>query len=400
MPITIENIQQAATIIAPYTKQTPCLPASMLSEILGAQIHLKLEHLQYTGSFKVRGAAHKILSLTESQRKQGVIACSAGNHAQGVAYIAGKLGIKATIVMPKTTPYTKTRRTENLGATVILHGENFDEAAKHSLDIAQQENLVFIHPYNDETVIAGQGTIGLEMSDALKNSDILLLPIGGGGLASGISIATHAINPKLKIIGVQTENVPPYHHHFKKMPPAKIFAPTLAEGIAVKQTGNITKPILDKHLHDMLLIKEDMIEHAIWLLNVKEKIVAEGAGAACVAAIAQHDTLFQNKNVATLICGGNIDSFLQSSVLMRGLVKQGNIFEIVIGARDRPGILAQITKIIGEQGANILEVNHQRLNKNMPLMMAEIHISLEVKDIEHLQIVKKALADNEYEVSQ
>ena len=391
MTITIDDVRAAARAIQGAVERTPTRHSETLSRITGAQIHLKFENLQYTASFKERGALNKLLSLTEEQRKRGVAAMSAGNHAQGVAYHAGRLGIPATIVMPQGTPFTKVKHTKDFGARVILEGATLSESYARALTVAEADGLTFVHPYDDEKIIAGQGTVALEMlADAEEPLDILVVPIGGGGLISGVATAAKAINPSIQIYGVQTRAYPSMYDTVKSanLPSA---GQTIAEGIAVKDPGKITREIVRSLVHDILLVDEAQIEQALAALLEIEKTVVEGAAAAAYAAVLDNKQLFHGKRVGIVLSGGNIDMRLLSNVILRELSREGRLLSLEVEIEDRPGLLARVATLVGEAGGNILEVSHNRMMTDMPVKSAYLGMVVEARDQEHADEIRAAL---------
>jgi len=389
--ITIDDVRAAARAIQGAVERTPTRHSETLSRITGAQIHLKFENLQYTASFKERGALNKLLSLTEEQRKRGVAAMSAGNHAQGVAYHAGRLGIPATIVMPQGTPFTKVKHTKDFGARVILEGATLSESYARALTVAEADGLTFVHPYDDEKIIAGQGTVALEMlADAEEPLDILVVPIGGGGLISGVATAAKAINPSIQIYGVQTRAYPSMYDTVKSanLPSA---GQTIAEGIAVKDPGKITREIVRSLVHDILLVDEAQIEQALAALLEIEKTVVEGAAAAAYAAVLDNKQLFHGKRVGIVLSGGNIDMRLLSNVILRELSREGRLLSLEVEIEDRPGLLARVATLVGEAGGNILEVSHNRMMTDMPVKSAYLGMVVEARDQEHADEIRAAL---------
>ncbi len=381
--VTLQDVQKAAKALKGAIVPTPLNKSFTLSKLCGAEIYLKFENMQFTASFKERGALNKLINLSDAQKKQGVIAASAGNHAQGVAYHAHRLNIPATIVMPVNTPFVKVRQTEEHGATVVLSGERFDDTAKQAVILAEQQNLTLVHPFDDPDVIAGQGTIGLEVLAACPDLDIILVPVGGGGLIAGIAVAAKNTNPDIKVIGVQTERFPSLHrarHNNEYQPRGS----TLAEGIAVKTIGDKTYEICKELVDDILLVSEDALEEAVCMLMTIEKTVPEGAGAAPLAAVNSYPEIFKGKKIAMIVSGGNIDPRLLASLLMRGLVREGRITRLRVELLDVPGALAQITKIIGELGGNIIDVSHHRLFTELPAKETYSNVTLETRDRENL----------------
>jgi threonine dehydratase len=387
---TIDDIRAAAERLDGQVIRTPLVPAARMSEVLGCELYLKLENLQRTGSFKDRGAYMRLSQLSESESKRGVIAMSAGNHAQGVAYHARRLGIPATIIMPEFAPFSKVERTKGFGARVVLTGDTLDASAQAARKIAEEEGLTFVHPYDDPHVIAGQGTIGLEILADLPDVDTIVVPIGGGGLISGIALAAKDANPDIRMIGVETELYPSMLNALKgrsELPGGS----SLADGIAVKNPGKLTREIIERLVEDIAVIPEVSIETAITRLVEEQKIVAEGAGAAGVAAILNEPERFAGRKVATVICGGNIDIRLLSSVLARGLVRDGRMVRLRIGIVDQPGVLAKIADVIGRSSANIIEVYHQRLFYDVPAKRADVDVVLETRSAEHVKEIIASL---------
>lgn len=387
--ISLADIQAAQAALAGHVVNTPCMHSRTLSEITGANVFLKFENHQFTASFKERGALNKLLSLDAKQRKRGVIAASAGNHAQGVAHHATRLGIPSVIVMPRFTPHVKVDMTQRHGAEVILHGDNFDEAKGHALALAAQRELVFVHPYDDEKVIAGQGTIGLEMLEARPEIDTLAIAVGGGGLISGIAIAAKARNPNIRVLGVETTRFPSMYAVMQGSV-TQFGASTIAEGIAVKEPGTITRELVKRHVEDILLVDEGDIEEAIVLLLEIEKTVVEGAGAASLAALLKHRERFAGRNVGLVLCGGNIDPLMLAGIIERGMVRSGRLARLKIELRDLPGALARITALLAEANANIEEVHHQRAFTNLPVQNAELEVVVKTRNHAHVaEIVGK-----------
>lgn len=395
--VTIDDIRQAAKIIDGKVIKTPLNFSKTLSEITGAQVWIKFENLQFTASFKERGAINRLNQLTDRERKAGVIAMSAGNHAQGVAYHATRLGIPSTIVMPVTTPFNKVSHTREHGARVILEGDTIDEATDYAYALKEKEGLTFIHPFDDEHVIAGQGTIALEMLECENTPefDSIVVPIGGGGLISGIAIASKAIRPDTKIIGVEAALYPAVYAESRGNKP-KVGGATIAEGIAVKKAGKLNMQIIDKFVDDVLLVEERHLESAITLFADVEKSISEGAGAAGLAALLAHPAKFAGKTVGLVLCGGNIDLRLLSSVFTRALVREKRLSRIRIIGDDRPGFLGIVADIIGKNGANIIEVAHNRIALDVPAKGAEFDILMETRDAQHTSDVVKSLTQAGY----
>ena len=387
MTVGIEDIKAAAATIEGEIVRTPLIAAPRLSQTLGCEISLKLENLQFTGSFKDRGAFNKLKSLSAAEAERGVIAMSAGNHAQGVAHHAQRLGIPATIVMPEFAPITKVERTRSFGARVVLEGDTIDAAAEAARRIQEEEALAFIHPYDDPKIIAGQGTIGLEMLADRPDLETIVVPIGGGGIISGIALAAKALNPEIHILGVEAELYPSMYRALNALAPSA-GGTTLADGIAVKTPGGLTKAIVAELVDEILLVDEPAIEAAVQLLVEEQKLVAEGAGAAGIAAVMKHPERFAGRRVATVICGGNIDVRLLASVLTRGLVRDGRLVKLRVEIIDRPGMLGRISECIGQTGGNIIEVHHQRMFSDVPAKQADLDIMVETRNPEHVdQIV-------------
>ena len=392
LPVTLEAIEAARRRLLGSIIETDCDWSRTLSAILDCKLWLKFENLQFTASFKERGALNRLSALSEEERRRGVIAMSAGNHAQGVAYHARRLSIPATIVMPVNTPTVKVVNTRRHAAEVILHGENVEEAAAFARDYGRQRGLTFIHPYDDPLVIAGQGTIALEMLGAAPEIDILVVPIGGGGLISGIAIAAKALKPDIEVIGVQAALYPSMYNAIKgeSLP---MRGDTLAEGIAVKAPGQITVPIVRELVDDILLVSEAQIEHAVSLLINIEKTVVEGAGAAGLAAVCAHAERFKGRNVGLVMTGGSIDTRLLAGVLTRELAREGRLSQLGIDLVDRPGQLAKVANLLGEAGANIVEVYHQRVFTDLPAKGALLEVVIETRDRAHLdETVRKLRA--------
>ncbi len=390
MTVTLESIQDAARRLAGHVVRTPCHRSETLSAITDAEIYLKFENQQFTASFKDRGALAKLLSLDEVQRRRGVIAMSAGNHAQGVAHHATRMGIPATIVMPVSAPFNKVQQTRRLGAKVVQHGMQLADAETRAHEIAVEQGLVFVHPYDDETVIAGQGTVALEMLEDHPDIDCLCVPIGGGGLLAGMAIAARGIKPSIGLIGVQTRAFPAMHAALAGTTP-QFATQTIAEGIAVRNVGRITREIIGRLVEDILLVGESDIENAISLLISIEKTVAEGAGAAGLAAVLTHPERFRGRKVGIVICGGNIDTRLLGIVLQRQLVREQRLVTLRFEITDLPGTLGRIAGLIGEAGANIIDVTHHRLFLDVPAKAADLDFTIETRDADHTAAVEAAL---------
>lgn len=393
MTVTFADIQAAAAAIKGHVERTPLRHSKTLSDITGAQVWVKFENFQFTAAFKERGALNRLLQLTESERRAGVIAMSAGNHAQGVAYHAARLGIPATIVMPLNTPFTKVEHTRKHGARVLLHGETLSDATTYAYQIKEREGLTFVHPYDDAAVIAGQGTIAIEMLEDEPSLEILLIPVGGGGLIAGNVIAARAMKNDIEVIGVEAKMFPSMHAELAGRDPIAVSGgTTIAEGIAVRQAGRLPMEIVRGYVKEILLVDESELEQAITLFCTVEKTIAEGAGAAGLAALMAHPARFAGRRVGLILCGGNIDSRLLASVLTRSLVRENRITSIRIVGDDRPGLLAVVSKLIGDLGGNILEVAHNRLALDVPAKGAEFDILIETRDARHTVEIMDALS--------
>jgi len=384
MTLTPDLIRKTHDAIRPHTIRTPIVPATRLSLQLGIDLHLKLENLQHTNAFKSRGALAKLLTLTDAQQQAGVIACSAGNHAQGVAYHATRLGIASTIVMPEGTPFNKVKNTEDFGATVIQHGTGFDDSVQFTMDLAARDGLTFIHPFDDPVVAAGQGTVAIEMMEDCPDLDVIVVPVGGGGLIAGMAVAAKAMNPDIEIIGAQAEIFDAVKAQFDKTP-THFAGATLAEGIAVKAPAAANVNIIKSHVSRIDTATEAEIEDAVFDLLSAEKVVAEGAPGAGLAVIKNNLDAYRGKKVGLVICGGNIDSRLLSTLILRGLVRDGRITRLTFEINDTPGQLADISRIIGESGANVVEVIHQRMMQSVSLKQAELDVVIEARDIGHVR---------------
>jgi threonine dehydratase len=390
---TFADIQRAAARIQPALVRTPTRHSRTLSGIAGCEVWLKFENRQFTASFKERGALNRILSLTEGEKCRGVAAMSAGNHAQGVAYHAGRLGIPATIVMPVTTPFNKVKHTRDFGATVVQHGRDLNEAYAEAQRIAGEQHLTFIHPYDDPLVIAGQGTCALEMLEDVPQLDALVVPVGGGGLISGCAIAARAMKPTTEIYGVQTALYPAMRQAMRGEPLTELpHAQTIAEGIAVKRPGALTTQIVRDLVKDIFIVGEDRIEHALAMILEIEKTLIEGAAAAGFAALMANADLFQGRQVGIVMSGGNIDMRLLSNVILRELTREGRIFSLELEIEDRPGQLAQIAALIAAAGGNVMEVSHNRMMADISAKSATLGLVVEARDTEHAQEIRNTLA--------
>ena len=389
--LAIASIQKAAERLRGQILDTPCVESRTLSEIVGAQVFLKFENLQFTASFKERGAFNKLTDLVEAgTATAGVVAMSAGNHAQGVAYHAQRLGLRAVIVMPRFTPGVKIERTRGFGAEVVLFGDTLDAARGHAMALAARDGLSFVHPYDDEAIMAGQGTVALEMLDAVPDLEVLVVSVGGGGLIAGMAVAARARKPSIEIIGVQTTRFPAmvnavqgtHHAHGTS---------TIAEGIAVGRPGVLTQEVIAKLVDDLLLVDEGDIEQAVLMLLEIEKTLVEGAGAAGLAALLKYPTRFRGKKVGLVLSGGNIDPLLLAAIIQRGMVRAGRLARVRVSARDVPGMLAHITAVVAEAGANIDEVHHQRAFTMLAAQNVEIELVLQTRGRAHLVAVLDAI---------
>ncbi len=390
LPLSMDDVSAAAKVIRGQVERTPMSHSRTLSKITGAEVWIKFENLQFTASFKERGALNKLSNLTDAEKSAGVVAMSAGNHAQGVAYHARRLDIPATIVMPKTTPFTKVKQTREHGARVILEGDTLVEATAHAFMLRDDEGYTFIHPYDDPLIAAGQGTVGLEMLEDVPDLDTLVIPVGGGGLIAGVATAAKAIKPEISVIGVEAAMYPAMFaaFHGREMSAG---GATIAEGIAVKTPGAIGMAVARALVDEVVLAEEEHLERAITLYVDVEKTVAEGAGAAGLAALLAHPTRFSGRRVGLVLCGGNIDLRLLASVLTRALVRENRLANIRIVGDDKPGLLALVSRIIGDNGANIIEVAHNRIALDVPAKGAEFDILIETRDSQHTQEVIEAL---------
>jgi threonine dehydratase len=396
--LTADEVRAAAERIAGSVVRTPTLYSKTLSEITGANVWLKFENHQFTAAYKERGALNAMLQLTQEQRDRGVIASSAGNHAQGLSYHGRRLGIPVTIVMPKTTPMVKVMQTEAVGGTVVLEGESFDEASAHARKLEVELGLTFVHPFDAPEVAAGQGTVALEMLEDVPEIDTLAIPVGGGGLASGMGTIARAIRPDIRLIGVQAELYPSMYNELKgeALPTG---GDSLAEGIAVKQPGAFTSKVLAELLDDFVLVGESQLEAALSLLLQIEKTVVEGAGAAGLAAVCGHRKLFAGRNVGIVLTGGNIDTRLLANVLLRDLARSGRLARLRLTMQDRPGSLFKVAKVFDAHNVNIIEVWHQRIFTSLPAKGLVTDIECEARDREQLEVLVKALEEEGFAVS-
>jgi threonine dehydratase len=380
--ISLQDIRAAAARIAGSIARTPFDHSRTLSRVTGVDIWLKFENLQFTASFKERGALNKLLSLDAAQRSRGVIAMSAGNHAQGVAFHAARLGVRAVIVMPRGTPNSKVRGTQVHGAEVVIEGDTLADASLHAYQLAERDGLTFIHPYDDPLVVAGQGTVALEMLEQQPALDALVVPIGGGGLISGMAIAAKALQPGIEVIGVESTLWCAMHQRLAGMPVA-VGGDTIAEGLAVRDVGELPLRVVRALVDEVLLVEEETIEQAIVQLVEIEKTVAEGAGAAGLAALLQHPARFAGRRVGIPICGGNIDARLLADVLMRGLVRDGRMVRLLVTMPDIAGALAKVAAMIGDGGGNIVEVQHQRVFGTTSAKAPDVEFVIETRDRQH-----------------
>lgn len=395
--VTLAGIRKAAGLIKGAVLETPCLPAPALSALTGAEVFVKYENMQVTGSFKERGAIVKLSSLSADERSRGVIAMSAGNHAQGVACHAQRLGIPATIVMPESTPFVKIAATKSYNAEVVLAGETVHEAWEEADRIASERGLAWVHPYDDPQVIEGQGTIALEMLEAYPDLETLVVPIGGGGLISGNGTAAKAIKPEIEVIGVETVLYPGMWGDFYGMD-VRCEGATIAEGIAVRDVGNLTRQIVRKVVDDIILAKESTIERAINAYLTRLRTIAEGAGAAGLAALMTEPERFAGKKVGLILCGGNIDPRLLSSIVIRELTRDGRLVSIRIDTPDRPGVLGEIATIIGTLKGNVVDVAHHHLFLDVPAKGAKLDVTFEAFDADHGEAIVAALRERGYRV--
>ena len=392
MDVSLVEIKQAEQRIRDFIYFSPCQLSAALSEVTGQQVFLKLDNLQRTGAFKERGALNRILLLSEDEKRRGVIAASAGNHAQAVAYHATQRGVLARIVMPLMTPLVKISATRGFGAEVILHGANYDEACDEALRICQLEGLTFLHPFDDNAVINGQGTIGLELLEQVQGLEAVVVPIGGGGLISGVACALKESNPAIRVVGVQTERLPSMLRAIEHGGPVTLPAEaTIADGIAVRRAGDLTLPQVKRFVDEIVTVDEEEIANAIMVLLEREKTLAEGAGAVALAALLQKKTSLKGERTAVLVCGGNIDVSLLSRIIERGLAKDGRRVRIRVHLADRPGALYQLTKILADQRANIVETSHSRAYYGVSLGDTVIDITLETRGAAHITAIANAL---------
>lgn len=400
MHVSLEEIKKAREVLDGVICRTGLVYTNIISEMSGNHVYLKMENLQRTGSFKLRGAYNKVANLSESEKKNGVIASSAGNHAQGVALAATTFGIQSTIVMPKHAPLSKVIATRGYGAKVVLHGDVYDEAYAEAKRIQAEENSTFVHPFNDPMVIAGQGTIALELLEDLPDVEVVVVPIGGGGLISGMAVALKEMKPSIKIIGVQTQNMPSMAQAIAQKHVVTIDGiPTIADGIAVKTPGNLNFDIVRQYVDDIVTVDEEEIASAILLLLERVKSVAEGAGAASVAAVLNRFSGYKNRKIAAVISGGNIDVNTMTRIINKGLVKSGRkvFFDTIIS--DKPGVLCQLLQLIANAGANVLAITHSRENRDVALGCARVELELETADDEQIYTIKRLMEQRHYNVN-
>lgn len=398
MSLTLKHVEAAAERLRGNLLMTPCTYSRTLSKITGAEVFLKFENLQFTAAFKERGALNKLLSLAPAECRRGVIAMSAGNHAQGVAYHAKRLGIPAVIVMPRHTPNVKVEHTRAHGAEVILEGDTFDEASGFTRQLARRRKLTLVHPYDDDRVMAGQGTIALEMLAQQPGLEVLLVPIGGGGLIAGMAVAAKGIKPDLEVFGVQSERFPAMAQWIAGQP-VHCDRFTVAEGIAVRNPGRRTRRVVQRLVSDILLAGEGEIEDAVLMLLQIEKTVVEGAGACGLAALLKSRRRFRHKQVGLVLCGGNIDLMVLSSIIQRGLARDAQLVRLRVKTRDVPGELARVSGLIGKHGGNIMEVHHQRAFSAEPLQTAMVDFTMRTRGVDHLSRIVRGLRDAGYRTS-
>ncbi len=391
MTVTLSDVRAAAAALAGSIVATPCTLSRTLSELTGARVTIKFENLQFTASFKERGALVKLKNLTATAAQRGVIAVSAGNHAQGVAYHAERLGIPATIVMPRDTAFTKVRHTKGFGAEVALEGATLRDAASHALALAESRGLTLVHPYDDAQVIAGQGTVALEMLAEHPGLEALVVPVGGGGLIAGCAITAKGLSPDIEVIGVEARLYPTLYNA-RNATELPMGGPTIADGIAVEVPGELTRRLIEAHVDDIVLVTEEHLERAVGLYLEVEKTVAEGAGAAGLAALLSEPGRFSGREVGLILSGGNIDPRLLASVIMRGLVRDGRIVRVRVESSDTPGTLALVASVIGDSGGNIIEVYHQRLFSDVPVKSADLDLVVETRDPAHVDDIMARLA--------
>ena len=394
-PLGIDDIRAAADRLRGEVIETPCLPSHTLSAMAGCEVFLKFENLQFTASFKERGALNRMAQLSAPQRQAGVLAVSAGNHAQGVAYHAQRMGVPATIVMPRFAPAVKVERTRGFGAHVMLEGDTFDDARERGLVVARERGLTLVHPYDDLAVVAGQGTIALEMLAQQPHLDTLVVPVGGGGMIAGVATAVRALHPDIEVIGVQTERFPAVWNarHGEQRASAQV---TIADGIAVKSPGALTLPIIRDTVADVLLVDEDAIEQAILMLLEIEKTVVEGAGSVGLAALMKYPARFKGRRVGLVLSGGNIEPLVLADIIERGMVKSGRLARLRFDVRDVPGALANVATLLGQLGANIDEVQHQRAFTSLSVERAQIDVVVQTRGLAHIEQILAAMVAQGY----
>ena len=397
--IALADIHAAAARLQGHVLHTPCVESRTLSQVTGAQVFLKFENLQFTASFKERGAVNKLAQLSQEEGARGVIAMSAGNHAQGVAYHAQRLGLRAVIVMPRFTPGVKVERTRSFGAEIVLHGDTLDEARGHALQLAQEQQLTFVHPYDDAAIVAGQGTAALEMLADVPELDMLVVAIGGGGLIAGMALAAKSVKPGVDVVGVQTLRFPTMYNAMKGQALPQGLS-TIAEGIAVGTPGRVPQEIIRQHVDDIVLVDEGDIEAAIVMLLEIEKTLVEGAGAAALAALVKYPERFRGRKVGLVLGGGNIDPLLLAAIIERGMVRAGRLARICVSARDVPGSLARITATVAEAGANVNEVHHQRAFTMLAAQNVEIELVIQTRGGAHIEAVLQALRAADFQAAQ
>jgi threonine dehydratase len=395
--VSYKDVLKAADKIKSHIIETPCAPSTTLSNLTGAEVFLKFENFQFTGSFKERGVLAKLLSLPAEARKKGVLTMSAGNHGQALAYHAKRLEIPAVVVMPSFTPNVKVEQTVSFGAEVLLEGEGVDEAGALARQTAEERKMILVHPYDDEEVLAGQGTVALEMLKACPQLEALIVPIGGGGLISGVALAAKHLNPAIEIYGVQSARFPAMVQALQAEG-IECRPPTIAEGLAVKTPGNLALPIVRELVKEIFLVEENELEKALLLYLEIEKTVVEGAGAAGLAALIQQNRRFKRRKVGLILTGGNIDLMVLSSIIQRGLVRSGRLARLLIEIRDIPGALAELTRLLGEWRANIIEVHHQRAFTSLPVQSVEVEIILQARGLAHLREIISRLYQGGYKV--
>ncbi|MDU2064304.1 MAG: threonine ammonia-lyase [Sporomusaceae bacterium] len=397
MTVSLEAIQKAKETLQGIAVRTELAYTNTLSDLTGNRVYLKMENQQRTGSFKLRGAYNKIANLSAEERSHGIIASSAGNHAQGTALAGTLLGIPSTVVMPKTAPLSKVNATRGYGAKVVLEGTVYDEAFAAAQRIQAENHLTFIHPFNDPQVIAGQGTIGLEILEDMPDVEAIVVPVGGGGLIAGVASAVKQVNPKIKIIGVQTQNMPSM---VESIAQKKIITyngkPTIADGIAVKTPGDVTFSLIQQYVDELVTVDEEEIASTILLLLERVKTITEGAGAAAATAVIHRLSHYKDRKIAAIVSGGNIDVTMMSRIINKGMAKSGRkvVFNIIIP--DKPGELWQLLKLIAETGANVLNVTHQRENRHVPLGHANVDLELETADHEQIQFIEQLMEQHQY----